>query len=102
MAPGAAAGFDGAKEPNNQKIERVAWKWLPQRARLARGHDLSPQGRVVGFGHAEQVGDDRQRERLGVLGYELTLPVLDELVDQGVGGTPHELLVLLQAFRGQQ
>ena len=57
---------------------------------------------VVCFGHAEQVGDDEQRERVRVLVHELALTPGDELVDLAIGEPPHELLVLLEALRRDQ
>ena len=45
---------------------------------------------MVGFGHAEEVGDDEHGERLGVRGDELAAAVGDELVELPIGEAPHE------------
>ena len=57
---------------------------------------------MVGFRHAEQVGDDQQGERLRVLLDELAPSRGEELVELTVGERPHERLVLLEAFRRDQ
>ena len=51
---------------------------------------------VVGFGDAEQVGDDQQREGIRVLVDELAFTASQELVDLAIGEPPHELLVLVE------
>ena len=51
---------------------------------------------VVLLGHAEQIGDDVERERTGEVADELALAPLDELVDLAVGVAPHEVFVLAQ------
>ena len=48
---------------------------------------------------AEEVGNDEQRERVGVVADELALAPCDELVDLAVGQPPYEVLVLLQPLR---
>src|SRR5262249_44338697 len=53
-------------------------------------------------GNAEQVRDHEQRERARVVAVELALPAAEELVDLAVREPPHELLVLLEALRGEQ
>ena len=66
------------------------------------GRELGPEHLVIGFRHAEQVGDHEQRERTRELADELTLAVGDELVDLPIREPPHELLVLAQALRRDQ
>ena len=68
---------------------------------LARTELLAEQ-LVVALGNAEEVGDHEQRERLAVPADELVVAAVDELVELPVGEAPHELLVLLQALRGDQ
>ena len=58
--------------------------------------DVLAEAVAVVLGHAEQVGDDQQREGLRVLGDELALALGEELVDRLIGELPHELLVLLE------
>ncbi len=57
---------------------------------------------MVGFGNAEQIGDDEQGERVRVVVDELALTPVEELVDLTIGEPPHELLVLLEALRRDQ
>ena len=54
---------------------------------------------MVGFGDALEVGDDREREGLGVGPDDLERPLIGEGVDESVGELPHEVLVLLEALR---
>ena len=44
-----------------------------------------PERLVLGGGHAEQVGDDQESERLRVVADELAPPACDELVELAVG-----------------
>ena len=57
---------------------------------------------VVGFRHAEQVGDDEHGEGLRVRADELAAAVGDELVELLVGEAPHERLVVLEPLRRDQ
>ena len=52
--------------------------------RVAQAEEL-PEALVVGFGHAEDVGDGEHGERLGVGADELAAAVRDELVDLLIG-----------------
>ena len=54
---------------------------------------------VLLLGHAQEVGDDEQRERVGVVPDQLALAAVEELVELAVGQAPDELLVLLQPLR---
>ena len=66
---------------------------------LVRGREPLPEEGVVGLGHALQVGDDREREGLGVRADHLERALLEEPIDEAVGELPHEVLVLLEALR---
>ena len=64
--------------------------------------ELGSEHVVIGFGDAEQIGDDEQREGLRVVVDELARAPGVELVDLTIGQLPHELLVLLEALRRDQ
>jgi len=57
---------------------------------------------AIFLGHTQQVGNDEGGERLRVLGYDFTLAVVDESVDQPVRELLHVFRVLPQAFERQQ
>ena len=55
--------------------------------------------RVIGFGDAFQIGNDRQGEGLRIGADHLARPGVEEPVDEAVGVAPHEVLVFLEALR---
>ena len=66
---------------------------------LVHGRQPLAEQLVVGLGHALEVGDDGQRERLRVLADHLERARRRRSVDQLIGEAPHEVLVLLEALR---
>ena len=107
LARRAPALLDVGREAVVEELEgRVAEGALPRAAEPLRrpvpALQLLAERLVVGLGHAEEVGDDVQRERPGEVLDELALAPRDELVDLAVGVAPHEVLVLLEALRGDQ
>ena len=89
-------------EPRQGVLARVAG--LPG-ADLAHGAghaEARTELLVLGFGHAEEVGDGEHRERLGVRADELAATVGDELVELLVGEAPHERFVVLEPLRRDQ
>ena len=54
---------------------------------------------VVGLRDSEQIGDDEHREGVAEVGDEFATVSGERLVVLAVGEPPHELLVLLEAFR---
>ena len=82
----AAAFLDVRRELPVEELQRlVLHRCTAADAHRVRGQLLCGT-RVVGLRHAEQVGDDEQRERLGELADELARPVGDE--SRRPGGRP--------------
>ena len=97
-----AAFLDVLRELPVEELQRLVLHRLAAAdAHRVRGQLFSQQ-RVVGLRHAEQVGNDEQRERLGELADELARSVGEDLVDLAVGQPPHEVLVLLQPLGSDQ
>ncbi len=74
---------------------------LPTAASRGRRASASLKFLMFLFRDTEEVGDDEEGERVGVVPDELALTAIDPLVDLPVGEPPHEFLVLLQPFRGE-
>ena len=88
-----AAILDVLAEPLVEELERLV------RDLLVHGRQPLAEQRVVGLGHALEVGDDGEREGLRVGADELARSLADEPVDQAVREAPHEVLVLLEPLR---
>ena len=67
--------------------------------RAGRVEQLTSEFVVVGFRDSEQIGDDEHREGVAEVGDEFTAISGERLVVLTIGEAPHELLVLLEAFR---
>ncbi len=67
--------------------------------RAGRVEQLTSEIVVVGLRHSEQVRDDEHREGVAEVGDEFTAISGERLVVLTIGKAPHELLVLLEAFR---
>ena len=102
----AATVLDVLREVPVEPLQRVEPHLLLAGAELARRavQEAEPfaEPLVVGLGYAEDVGDDQQRERLGVGGDELAPTEAQELVELPIREPPHEVLVLPEAERGEQ
>ena len=98
----AASILDVVREPLVEELERLVRHLTALRSRPIVALQLGAQRLVVGFRHAEQVGDDEEGERVRVLLHEVALAPRAELVDLAIGEPPHELLVLLESLRRDQ
>ena len=97
-----AAVLDIAAEAVVEPLERAVRQHVLRAADrvVARPACQSvPEFLVFVLWDPEEVGNDEQRERVGVVADELALTTSDELVDLTVGEPPHEFLVLLQPLR---
>ena len=97
--------LDVVGEARVEELQRAVRHRLARAADGAAGlrrAELGPEHLVIGFGHAEQIGDHEQRERARELADELAFAVGDELVDLAIGEPPHERFVLAQALRRDQ
>ena len=99
----APAVLDVAAEAVVEPLQRAVRHRCPSccRRRCCRGRRANAVAELVVLvlRDTQEVGDDEQGERVGVVADELALAARDELVDLAVGEPPHELLVLLQPLR---
>ena len=75
--------------------------FLTELAHQLAGEDGTELVMVLG-GHAQQVGNDQERERLRVVLEEFARAAVDERVELLVGEPPHEVFVLLEALGGDE
>ena len=73
--------------------------WLPDEHHEVVGPPL--EGVEIVVGHAEGVGDDRERQRHGELLHQLDVAVVDEGVDQVLGDVADRVLDLADPRRGE-
>ena len=97
VAPGlAAAVLDVGGELLLEELQGIVRDRLGFRHVVVLCGQRRQEGLVILGRYAQQVGDDQQGQRLGVLPKELAVARLDELIEGAVGQRPHERLVLLE------
>ena len=103
----AAAVLDVAREPvvhegewiRDQLVDAAPHRRV--RLLLLADHLVAERG-AVRFGDAEEIGNDDRGERLRELADEFALVLAEDLVELHVGPAPHEVLVVLEALRGDE